>query len=105
MECLDLFKLGKLREYEPLQTVIKSIGIMGFTKFRLVEIVKNDDIFEYSSKKEGDQHHQNPYDTAIFKKDFIARLIKDLKFKYAEKVNEMMQLSTSEYFERARDFI
>jgi hypothetical protein len=57
MECLDLFKLGKLREYEPLQTVIKSIGIMGFTKFRLVEIVKNDDIFEYSSKKEGDQHH------------------------------------------------
>jgi hypothetical protein len=48
-ECLQLYKEGKLREYEPLQVVIKYMGISGFTKFKLVDMAKIDDRFEYSS--------------------------------------------------------
>lgn len=84
-----------MREFEPLQIVIKYIGIMGFTKFKLVDMVKMDDRFEYSStRKEGDQQPENPYDTASFKKDFITRLTKDMKASYSELVSGMMQLST-----------
>lgn len=39
-QCLQLYKEGRLREYEPLQVVIKYIGIIGFTKFKLVDMVK-----------------------------------------------------------------
>lgn len=102
-----LYKGGKLREYEPLQVVIKYIGIVGFTKFKLVDMIKLDDRFEYasSSKKETDQQPENPYDTNAFRKDFITRLTRDLKTHYAGILSGMMQLSTPEYFERARIFI
>ena len=45
LDCLELYKLDRLREYEPLQVVIKYIGIMGFTKFKLVDMVKVDGRF------------------------------------------------------------
>jgi hypothetical protein len=84
LECLELFKQGKLREYEPLQTVIKYIGIMGFTKFRLVDMAKNDGMFEYISNRNKGEQPENPYDTAIFKRDFIIRLTKDVRATYTE---------------------
>lgn len=96
---MHLYKQGNLREYEPLQIVIKYIGIIGFTKFKLVDMVKVDDRFEYSSlRREGDQQPENPYDTASFKKDFITKLTKDLKVHYSDIVADMMKLSTPEYF-------
>jgi hypothetical protein len=99
LECLEMYRQDSLREYEPLQVLIKFIGIMGFTKFKLVDMVKVDDRFEYSSsRKEGEQQVENPYDTATFKRDFIARLIRDIKAKYTDIANEMMHLSTPEYF-------
>lgn len=100
LDCLELYKQDRLREYEPLQVVIKYIGIMGFTKFKLVDMVKVDGRFEYSSTRRDktDQQPENPYDTASFKKDFITRLTKDLKAHYSELITGMMQLSTPEYF-------
>ena len=44
-EALELYKDGLLRAYEPLQIVIKYIGIVGLTKFKLVDMVKVDDRF------------------------------------------------------------
>lgn len=79
--------------------MIKYIGIIGFTKFKLVDMVKLEDRFEYSSLRiEGDQQPENPYDTAIFKKDFITRLTRDLRAHYSDLLAGMMQLSTPEYF-------
>lgn len=79
--------------------MIKYIGIIGFTKFKLVDMVKLEDRFEYCSlRKEGDQQPENPYDTATFKKDFITRLTRDLRAHYSDLLAGMMQLSTPEYF-------
>ena len=79
--------------------MIKYIGIIGFTKFKLVDMVKLEDRFEYSSLRiEGDPQPENPYDTAIFKKDFITRLTRDLRAHYSDLLAGMMQLSTPEYF-------
>jgi hypothetical protein len=98
VDCLELYKQGKLREYEPLQTVIKYIGIMGFTKFKLVDMAKTDSQYEYSSTRMEGEQPEHPYDTNFFKKNFIAKLTKDIRIKYTQIVNEMMQLSTPEYF-------
>jgi len=91
-----LYKGGFLTSIEPLQIIIKYIGIVGFTKYKMVELVKTpDDRFEYQSKKQdGEQMPENAYDTGYFKLNFISRLTKDLKAKYIDIVNGMMQLST-----------
>lgn len=105
-QTLELFKDGKLNAFEPLQTVIKYIGVVGFTKFKLVEMVKTrDGRFEYSSKKEPNQPAEHPSETGYFKTKFLSRLVKDLKLKYSQLVVGMAQLSTPEYFEKARYYI
>lgn len=56
---------------------------MGFTKLKLVDMAKSDNQYEYSSTRmEGEQPEQ-PYDTDFFKKNFISRLTKDIRIKYA----------------------
>ncbi len=60
---------------------------MGFTKYKLVDMVKIDERFEYCSvrkdnKDKEDQLPENPFNTATFKKDFIIRLTKDIRTKY-----------------------
>ena len=40
---LELFKNDKLRAFEPLPLVIRYIGYSGFSKFKLVEMVKTRD--------------------------------------------------------------
>lgn len=59
VDCLEMYKEGRLREYEPLQIVIKYIGIMGFTKFKLVDMVKVDERFEYCSIKNNKEKEEN----------------------------------------------
>jgi hypothetical protein len=56
---------------------------VGFTKFKLIQMVKIDDRFEYQSVKEGGQNPENAFETAYFKTNFLNRLAKDLKGKYA----------------------
>jgi hypothetical protein len=49
---LELYKNDKLRACEPLQLVIRYIGIVGFSRFKLVKMIKTqDDRFEYRSEK------------------------------------------------------
>lgn len=93
-QALELYKNDRLRAYEPLQLIIRYIGIIGFSKFKLVEMVKTrDDRFEYHSKRDTAQNPENPYETGYFKTNFLGRLVKDLKVKYSEIVTGMMQLS------------
>lgn len=55
-QALELYKCDRLRACEPLQLVIRYIGIVGFTKIKLIEMVKtNDNRFEYQSKKDQNQ--------------------------------------------------
>jgi hypothetical protein len=80
-----------LGAYEPLKLVIRYIGIVGFSKFKLVEMVKTrDDRFEYNSKQDKTQASEVPSETGYFKSNFISRLVKDLKQKYNEIVIGMM---------------
>ena len=52
-QALELYKEERLRAFEPLQLVIRYIGIIGFSKYKLVEMVKTrDDRFEYHSKRD-----------------------------------------------------
>ena len=61
-QTLELYKNDKLRAYEPLQLVIRYIGIVGFSKFKLVEMIKTrDDRFEYNSKNGTAQPPENPF--------------------------------------------
>lgn len=53
-----------------------------------------DERFEYQSKKDNTQPSENPYCTDYFKINFLSRLVKDLKNKYTDIVNGMIQLST-----------
>lgn len=94
-EALELYKSDRLRALEPLQLVIRYIGIVGFTKYKLIEMKKNvrEDRFEYESKSENAMAGENPYETGFFKTNFILRLVKGLKRKYTEIVADMMQLS------------
>ena len=64
-----------------------------------------DDRFEFNSKKDTAQPFENPLETGYFKINFVSRLVKDLKQKYNNIVIGMMQLSTPEYFQKARNYI
>ena len=92
---MELYKQERLRAFEPLKLVIRYIGIVGFSKFKLVEMVKTrDNRFEYNSKRDTAQASEVPSETGYFKSNFISRLVKDLKQKYNEIVIGMMELST-----------
>lgn len=39
-QSLELYKNDRLRAYEPLKLVIRYFGIVGFSKYKLVEMLK-----------------------------------------------------------------
>lgn len=79
---MKLYKQGSLEDYEPLQVVIKYIGIIGFTMYKKVDMIKIGDRFEFSSLGKLGSEPEDPYESVKFKELIFARLSSDLQANY-----------------------
>lgn len=81
-----MFKNDQLKSFEPLQGIIRTIGVCGFSKFRYVKIKHFKDHggrFDFTSENnETHENVENPFDTDFFKKNLTNPLVARLQNHY-----------------------